>query len=161
MDTIEYSVCQDCALFIANGDEPEDGTDIPAAIKREVGDRVGHFALGIAATEEDPEGRGEEEFSSQECELCRSTLAGSRHGATLVFDNYIYDVKHLVRDNDGSLCCRCPHCQDVIGIEGDEPSDTHGEQYQCRRCNGWMEVTYDAKLIKRGSDLPPNKGIPG
>ncbi|WP_443699626.1 hypothetical protein [Pseudomonas sp.] len=75
-------------------------------------------------------------------------------------DEYIYDVKHLVRDNDMSLCCRCPHCQEVIGIQGEEPADAHGYQFSCR-CGGWFEVTYGAKLLKRGSELPPNKGVPG
>lgn len=72
----------------------------------------------------------------------------------------IYDVIHIARDNDMSIVCRCPHCQEVMGIEGDEPDDVRGEQYQCRRCLGWMEVTYEAKLIKRGAELPPNKGEP-
>lgn len=72
---------------------------------------------------------------------------------------YIYEVHHLVRDDDMSICCRCPHCQSVIGLEGDEFSDVRGEQFQCR-CGGWLEVSYRAACLKRGSDLPPNKGVP-
>jgi len=75
-------------------------------------------------------------------------------------DDYIYDVNHLVRDTDMSLCCRCPHCQDVIGIEGDELSEVQGEQYQCR-CGGWLQVSSNATLLKRDSYLPHNKGVPG
>ena len=75
-------------------------------------------------------------------------------------DQYIYEVHHLVRDDDMSICCRCPHCQDVIGIEGEEFDDVLGEQYQCR-CGGWFEVSTWVNRLKRGSELPPNKGVPG
>ncbi|KTC34170.1 hypothetical protein AO265_39850 [Pseudomonas sp. ABAC61] len=73
--------------------------------------------------------------------------------------DYIYEVHHLVRDDDMSICCRCPHCQSVIGLEGDEFSDVRGEQFQCR-CGGWFEVSYRTACLKRGSNLPPNKGVP-
>ena len=75
-------------------------------------------------------------------------------------DDYIYNVDHIVRNGDMSICCRCPHCQDVIGIEGDEFSDVRGEQYKCR-CGGWLEVSSTAVAIKRDGELPANKGIPG
>lgn len=58
--------------------------DISDDIERELNGRDGHFCPGIAPTEDDPFGHGEEEFSNQECELCRSSLTGSRHGITLV-----------------------------------------------------------------------------
>lgn len=74
-------------------------------------------------------------------------------------DQYIYDVHHLVRDNDMSICCRCPHCQDVIGIQGEEFNEVRGEQYQCR-CRGWFEIAGSAVVLKRDSELPANKGIP-
>jgi hypothetical protein len=73
-------------------------------------------------------------------------------------DDYIYDVIHLARDSDRSLIVRCPHCQDVIGLEGDDPHDVIGEQFQCR-CGGWLQVSYDATMVK--NPLPANKGIPG
>ncbi|WP_443699625.1 hypothetical protein [Pseudomonas sp.] len=82
--TTEYSVCQDCLMFIAYGDEPDDGPDLEAAMKREIGDTGGHFSTGIAPTEEDPDGSGHDEFSRSSCELCNSTLGGSRHGVTLI-----------------------------------------------------------------------------
>lgn len=75
-------------------------------------------------------------------------------------DEYIYEVHHLVRDGDMSICCRCPHCQDVVAIWGDEFEEVRGEQYQCR-CGGWLEVSYGAKALNRDSELPPNRGIPG
>ena len=87
METLEYSVCEDCLLYIAHaGEELEDGTteNIGQAIERELGGREGHFAVGVEQTEDDPDGAGYDEFSWRECELCRSTLGGSRHGVTLL-----------------------------------------------------------------------------
>lgn len=74
-------------------------------------------------------------------------------------DDYIYEVKQVSRDTDGGLICRCPHCQDVIGIEGEEVDEVQGEQYQCR-CKGWLQIDYDAVRVKPDR-LAPNKGIPG
>lgn len=89
IETIEYSVCEDCILVLANGlsEEAPDEHDraFGEGVARELGERKGHFCVGIAPTEDDPEGTGYDEFSSHQCELCRSTLAGSRYGATLVF----------------------------------------------------------------------------
>lgn len=89
IETLEYSVCEDCLMYIAYGEEPEDplgrgGKNMEAAIERELAGRAGHFVAGVDPTEDDEEGTGYEEFSWHECELCRSTLGGSRHGATLV-----------------------------------------------------------------------------
>lgn len=72
--------------------------------------------------------------------------------------DYIYNVHHVARDLDRSLVVRCPHCQDVLGIEGSELDEVQGEQYQCHRCNGWFEVDSDAYMVK--GDLPANKGDP-
>lgn len=87
IETLEYSVCEDCLMYIAyGGEELEDGQTehIGQAIERELNGRTGHFSTGVEPTEDDPEGTGYEEFSWHECELCRSTLGGSRHGVTLV-----------------------------------------------------------------------------
>lgn len=90
IDTVEYSVCEDCLQFIANDEVPDEDPlgrfrkHMHDAIQHELGDKVGHFCAGIEPTEDDPDGAGYEEFSSQDCELCRSSLAGSRHGVTLV-----------------------------------------------------------------------------
>lgn len=70
METIEYSVCVDCYMELAQGE----GEDISHHIQRELGGREGHFSTGDD---------GEEEFSRNTCELCCSTLGGSRHGVTL------------------------------------------------------------------------------
>lgn len=84
VETLEYSVCEDCMLFVAYG-ESENALHIEAAMKRELGNRTGHFISGVPPTEEDPEGTGFDEFSGCACELCNDTLAGSRHGVTLLF----------------------------------------------------------------------------
>tara|TARA_R110001606_G_scaffold380609_1_gene541219 strand:- start:48 stop:278 length:231 start_codon:yes stop_codon:yes gene_type:complete len=76
-----------------------------------------------------------------------------------VSDDYIYEVKQVARDTDGGLICRCPHCQDIIGIEGEEIDEVQGEQYKCR-CGGWLEVAYNAVRVK-ADRLALNKGIPG
>lgn len=81
IDFIEYSVCEDCMLAIAHD---ETAHDIGQAVVRELNGRAGHFATGVEPTEDDPDGVGYDEFSWQECELCRSTLGGSRHGVTLL-----------------------------------------------------------------------------
>lgn len=73
-------------------------------------------------------------------------------------DDYIYDVVHVARDHDRSLIVRCPHCQDIIGIDGYDLEEVQGEQYKCR-CGGWLQVDYDASMVR--NPLPANKGIPG
>lgn len=64
----EYSVCFDCHECIAF-DDPS----IDHHIKRELGDRTGHFTIGEEC----------EEFSWCTCDLCHSSLGGSRHTAIL------------------------------------------------------------------------------
>lgn len=81
IDHTEYSVCEDCLLSIAHD---ENGHDIADAIQRELNGRTGHFSPGVEQTEDDPDGEGYDEFSWHQCELCRSTLGGSRHGVTLL-----------------------------------------------------------------------------
>ncbi|WP_314408827.1 hypothetical protein [Pseudomonas kuykendallii] len=73
-------------------------------------------------------------------------------------DDYIYDVGQVARDSDRSLICRCPHCQEIIGIEGDDIADAQGEQFKCR-CGGWFQIDYDAVRVK-AENLAPNKGVP-
>ena len=74
-------------------------------------------------------------------------------------DDYIYDVHQVSRDTDRSLICRCPHCQEIIGIEGDDLDDVQGEQFTCR-CGGMFQIDTDAVQVKP-ERLAPNKGIPG
>lgn len=87
-ETYEYSVCEDCLHYWVNDDAPEGaGDDFSAErhgdLARELNGREGHLSCGVEPTDEDPDGGGYEEFSNQECELCRSGLAGARYGFTL------------------------------------------------------------------------------
>lgn len=86
-ETIQYSVCDDCHLFIAYGEECDDGSSEASrvGIERAVGNKRAHFVNGIEPDEVfDPNGEGHKEFSKHPCELCGSHLAGRRHGATLI-----------------------------------------------------------------------------
>lgn len=94
MEFIRHDVCVDCFFFVVNDEEPEDSTDWSAqetreAMQREAGNTGGHFACGVPPKEEDEEEEeGDEEdgytdFTWQACELCRSTLGGSRYALTL------------------------------------------------------------------------------
>jgi hypothetical protein len=62
--------CQDCLLYVANGDEPDD-RDIEADIQDYLGHASGLICCGD--TEND------NEFSWRVCECCGSHLGGSRH----------------------------------------------------------------------------------
>lgn len=75
-------------------------------------------------------------------------------------DEYIYNVDELSRDNDGSIICRCPHCQNITGLEGQEFEDVRGEQYTCR-CGGMFQIDTSARRVRDPDNLKPNKGIPG
>lgn len=88
IDQIEYSVCEDCLLLIANGEESEncDGFHVEACMKRELNGRKGHWVAGVQPTDDDEEGTGYEEFSGCNCELCNTHLAGSRHGVSLLLE---------------------------------------------------------------------------
>ncbi|CAE6821623.1 hypothetical protein R70006_06228 [Paraburkholderia domus] len=62
----------------------------------------------------------------------------------------ILTVHRFSRDG-ADFVVRCPHCKDVIGIEG----PVRGSQYQHRYvgrpgagCRGWLDVSYDAKLVE-------------
>lgn len=85
-EAFEYSVCQDCTQYLANDELPED-VDAAFYAERmayEIGEgNEGHFSMGVDATEDDPEGRGEDEFCTQSCELCNCSAAGARWGFTL------------------------------------------------------------------------------
>lgn len=72
-------------------------------------------------------------------------------------------VRRVSRDNDGSYIVACPHCQEVIGLEGEDLDELRGEQYQHRKrnildgsgrrtiaigCDGWLEVADDACYVR-------------
>jgi hypothetical protein len=55
---------------------------------------------------------------------------------------------HVVTKDGGDYCVKCPHCGDFIGIEGDDLSEIRGEQYQHKRCGGWLEVSASARFAR-------------
>ncbi|MCX7208157.1 MAG: hypothetical protein NT086_19675 [Proteobacteria bacterium] len=59
----------------------------------------------------------------------------------------IIDI-NLVSKDGGDYCVRCPHCKQIIGIEGDDLSEIRGEQYQHRKCGGWMQIGWNARFVK-------------
>lgn len=56
-------------------------------------------------------------------------------------------VRQVGRDTDRSYIVRCPHCSQVIGIEGDDLDEIRGELYQHKRCGGWLEVSNAAAFV--------------
>lgn len=58
----------------------------------------------------------------------------------------ILTVRTVSKDG-GDYIVRCPHCKEIIGIQGDDMSEIRGEQYQCR-CGGWLEVGRNAVFFK-------------
>jgi hypothetical protein len=72
----ELMACQDCLLYVANGDVPEDGRDIEADIQAEIGAPSGRLACGDSDKDD--------EFSWRPCECCGSPLGGSRHHLVLL-----------------------------------------------------------------------------
>ena len=71
METYDCEVCQDCIMFIANGDEPIDNPDGWSPPK-------GEWLSG------DSDSECNSEFSRAECDACGTTMAGSRHHAILI-----------------------------------------------------------------------------
>lgn len=68
----------------------------------------------------------------------------------------ILTVQRVSKDG-GTYCVKCPHCKEIIGIDGDDLSEIRGEQYQHKRreyqgargpkfigCDGWLEVSRTA-----------------
>ena len=66
----DLTVCSDCLLFIANGDEPIDNQDWQFDPDY---DGDWHICAGDSANDE--------EFSSYRCDTCHTGLAGARHSA--------------------------------------------------------------------------------
>jgi len=68
----------------------------------------------------------------------------------------IKTVRAVSKDG-GDYCVKCPHCGEVIGIEGDDLSQIRGGQFQHKRkewqgargmrssgCDGWLQVSQRA-----------------
>lgn len=74
--------------------------------------------------------------------------------------NAILTVGRVSRDG-GDYVVKCPHCQEIIGIQGEDRSEVRGEQFQHRRreypgprgpktvgCDGWLEVSHTATFVR-------------
>ena len=68
---------------------------------------------------------------------------------------------HCVSKDGGDYCVKCPHCGDIIGIDGADLSEIRGEQYHHKKrewqgpngkrfngCDGWLEVSDNAVFVK-------------
>ncbi len=81
METIEgLYVCSDCAIFIANGDLPEDpvvSRTIVSGIEKQL---PSEFVMSF---DEDKDN----DFSKHPCDCCGDRLAGYRHAAVLIQHN--------------------------------------------------------------------------
>lgn len=64
-------------------------------------------------------------------------------------------VSQVGRDTDRSYTARCPHCHEVIGLEGDDIDEIRGEQYQHKRCGGWLEVCNAAAFVHELPEAAP------
>lgn len=61
--------------------------------------------------------------------------------------NEILDVHLYAREDDGTVCVKCPHCGWIIGLER---GPFLGEQYQHsanRKCGGWLQVASTARRV--------------
>ena len=67
---VECLLCGECALFVANGDYGDITDERAAAISAGVA-KLPHATLGELASE----------FSRQQCDACRTHLAGARYHA--------------------------------------------------------------------------------
>ncbi len=56
-------------------------------------------------------------------------------------------VTQVTRDG-GSYCVRCPHCQRLIGVEGEDLDEVRGEQFRDPICRGWLEVSQTAAFVR-------------
>lgn len=85
MEHINIDICTDCALFIANGDVPDDNGWDPGDIERTWPDSEG-WQISIGYMHADDEGHedtgaDDTEFTWRPCEGCGSRLGGSRLAA--------------------------------------------------------------------------------
>lgn len=64
-------------------------------------------------------------------------------------------VRQVSRDTDRSYIVRCPHCSKVIDLEGDDIDEIRGEQYQHKRCGGWLEISDTAAFVRELPEAAP------
>lgn len=59
----------------------------------------------------------------------------------------IKTVNRVSKDG-GDYVVKCPHCGDIIGVEGDDLSEIQGEQYRHRSCGGWLQIDFQARFVR-------------
>jgi len=67
----EGECCSDCCLYLANGEVPEERSNLESAILANWPDLDKFFLYN---------GEGYDEFSMSECDCCGSRLGGARYG---------------------------------------------------------------------------------
>ena len=55
---------------------------------------------------------------------------------------------YKITKDAGYFLVKCPHCNQLVGIEGDDVSEVRGGQYQHKTCSGWIEVSGSARYIR-------------
>jgi hypothetical protein len=75
MTFVELMICQDCLIYVANGELPDERPDLEWEIQATL-DRP---SRDVCPGDSENDGT----FSSEPCECCGSTLGGSRHQAFL------------------------------------------------------------------------------
>ena len=68
----------------------------------------------------------------------------------MIGNEEILDVHKYCREDDRTVCVKCPHCHRVLGLE---PGPFKGEQYQDQVCGGWLEVSADAVFVELSEQL--------
>lgn len=69
-------ICYDCALYISNGEVPEDTTEWHKEI---ADDTLGKFIISVLFNDD-----GAPEFSTADCFCCDETKAGDRYEAEVL-----------------------------------------------------------------------------
>lgn len=85
---------------------------------------------------------------------------------TATTTDQILNVDRVSKDG-GDYCVKCPHCGQIIGIEGEDLSEIRGEQYQHKKreypgpsgtrtvgCDGWFEVSFNANFVRELEPRP-------
>lgn len=114
-DVIPLSVCLDCYWFLVYDEAPEDSEqteeDLRRARDRCAGKPTNQVVVGSADADDETD-----EFSWSECDMCGSSLGGSRHPAAI-----------------------------LVGLDGTEvPDPTRDEKIRLRHYYGWMRLRFNA-----------------
>lgn len=127
METITLAVCVDCIMALANGEYPEDAARRDAIIDAETRYHDEGFAILAGGDETDT-------FSWSPCELCGSSLGGSRHEAAAVRRRGTVKMEWVpATPNPATGNATCSIC----GWEGADETYEMGGEVICRDCDEW------------------------